>query len=85
MGTDAHKKQKFQGGRKNENQQQLNGNEHTSSVRNSDGQVKATEKLSSGFRINRAGDDAIGLAISKMRGKLEDLHKLVETLKTVFL
>ena len=31
-------------------------------------QAKSTEKLSSGFRVNRAGDDAAGLAISeKMR------------------
>ncbi|MCI9337925.1 MAG: flagellin, partial [Lachnospiraceae bacterium] len=31
-------------------------------------QAKATEKLSSGYRINRAADDAAGLAISeKMR------------------
>jgi flagellin len=35
---------------------------------------KATEKLSSGFRINRAGDDAAGLAISeKMRGQIRGL------------
>ena len=27
-------------------------------------QAKATEKLSSGYRINRAGDDAAGLSIS---------------------
>lgn len=32
------------------------------------GLAKSSEKLSSGFRINRAGDDAAGLAISeKMR------------------
>ena len=32
------------------------------------------EKLSSGFRINRAGDDAAGLAISeKMRGQIRGL------------
>ncbi|MBE5964190.1 MAG: flagellin, partial [Lachnospira sp.] len=31
-------------------------------------QAKSTEKLSSGYRINRAGDDAAGLSISeKMR------------------
>jgi len=35
---------------------------------------KSTEKLSSGFRINRAGDDAAGLAISeKMRGQIRGL------------
>ena len=32
---------------------------------------KSLEKLSSGLRINRAGDDAAGLAISeKMRGRI---------------
>ncbi|MBP5244826.1 MAG: flagellin, partial [Succinivibrio sp.] len=32
--------------------------------------AKSTEKLSSGYRINRAGDDAAGLSISeKMRGQ----------------
>jgi len=36
--------------------------------------AKSTEKLSSGFRINRAGDDAAGLAISeKMRGQIRGL------------
>lgn len=35
---------------------------------------KSTEKLSSGYRINRAGDDAAGLAISeKMRGQIRGL------------
>ena len=34
------------------------------------------EKLSSGFRINRAGDDAAGLAISeKMRGQIRGLKQ----------
>lgn len=37
---------------------------------------KATEKLSSGYRINRAGDDAAGLAISeKMRGQIRGLDQ----------
>jgi len=36
--------------------------------------AKSTEKLSSGFRINRAGDDAAGLSISeKMRGQIRGL------------
>jgi flagellin len=36
---------------------------------------KAMEKLSSGLRINRAGDDAAGLAISeKMRGQIRGLE-----------
>lgn len=38
--------------------------------------AKATEKLSSGLRINRAGDDAAGLAISeKMRGQIRGLDQ----------
>ena len=40
------------------------------------GQAKSTEKLSSGFRINRAGDDAAGLTISeKMRSQVRGLNK----------
>jgi len=36
--------------------------------------AKSLERLSSGFRINRAGDDAAGLAISeKMRGQIRGL------------
>ena len=39
-------------------------------------QSKAAEKLSSGLRINRAGDDAAGLAISeKMRGQVNGLNQ----------
>lgn len=38
--------------------------------------AKSTEKLSSGYRINRAGDDAAGLSISeKMRGQIRGLDK----------
>jgi flagellin len=38
------------------------------------GQSKSMEKLSSGLQINRAGDDAAGLAISeKMRGQIRGL------------
>jgi flagellin len=37
---------------------------------------KSTEKLSSGLRINRAGDDAAGLSISeKMRGQIRGLDQ----------
>ena len=37
---------------------------------------KTTEKLSSGYRINRAADDAAGLSISeKMRGQIRGLSK----------
>jgi flagellin len=43
-------------------------------VTNSDKLGKAMEKLSSGYRINRAGDDAAGLAISeKLRGQIGGL------------
>ena len=36
--------------------------------------AKAMEKLSSGYRVNRAADDAAGLAISeKMRGQIGGL------------
>ena len=41
---------------------------------NTQTQVKSAEKLSSGYRINRAGDDAAGLAISeKMRRQVRGL------------
>jgi flagellin len=37
---------------------------------------KSAEKLSSGYRINRAGDDAAGLSISeKMRGQIRGLNQ----------
>ncbi len=37
---------------------------------------KSTEKLSSGYKINRAGDDAAGLSISeKMRAQIRGLNK----------
>jgi len=40
----------------------------------SNAQAKSTEKLSSGYRINRAADDAAGLAISeKMRSQIRGL------------
>jgi flagellin len=43
---------------------------------NSNSQAKSMEKLSSGLRINRAGDDAAGLAISeKMRGQIRGLDQ----------
>lgn len=43
---------------------------------NSANGAKSIEKLSSGFRINRAGDDAAGLAISeKMRGQIRGLDQ----------
>jgi len=40
--------------------------------------AKSLEKLSSGLRINRAGDDAAGLAISeKMRGQVRGLNQAI--------
>jgi len=43
---------------------------------NSSNGAKSIEKLSSGYRINRAGDDAAGLAISeKMRGQIRGLDQ----------
>ncbi|NHN33872.1 flagellin N-terminal helical domain-containing protein [Paenibacillus agricola] len=44
---------------------------------------KSTEKLSSGLRINRAGDDAAGLAISeKMRGQIRGLDQASRNAQT---
>ena len=49
------------------NMSAMNANRMLSGV--SSAQSKSTEKLSSGYRINRAADDAAGLSISeKMRG-----------------
>ena len=49
-------------------------------VGNSDKLAKAMEKLSSGYRINRAGDDAAGLAISeKLRGQIGGLAQASRT------
>ncbi|MDF2669754.1 MAG: flagellin, partial [Paenibacillus sp.] len=46
-------------------------NTHRQLIDNSNFAHKSLEKLSSGYRINRAGDDAAGLAISeKMRGQI---------------
>ena len=43
---------------------------------NANSQAKSMEKLSSGMRINRAGDDAAGLSISeKMRGQIRGLDQ----------
>ncbi len=42
---------------------------------NNSGVAKSLEKLSSGYRINRAGDDAAGLSISeKMRAQIRGLN-----------
>ena len=51
-------------------------NAHRQLSINSSAQTKSLEKLSSGYRINRAGDDAAGLAISeKMRGQIRGLNQ----------
>ncbi|MEN1760803.1 flagellin [Anoxynatronum sibiricum] len=50
-------------------------NSHRQLGLNNNSVAKATEKLASGFRINRAGDDAAGLSISeKMRGQIRGLN-----------
>ena len=51
-------------------------NTHRQLGANQAAQAKSTEKLSSGFRINRAGDDAAGLSISeKMRAQIRGLNR----------
>ena len=46
-------------------------------------QSKATEKLSSGYKINRAADDAAGLTISeKMRSQIRGLNKASDNAQT---
>src|SRR5215217_2261535 len=51
-------------------------NAHRQLVGTSDRLGKAMERLSSGYRINRAADDAAGLAISeKLRGQIKGLEQ----------
>ena len=51
-------------------------NAHRNMAGNNVNAGKSMEKLSSGLRINRAGDDAAGLAISeKMRGQIRGLNQ----------
>jgi flagellin len=51
-------------------------NTHRQLLASSNAAGKSMEKLSSGFRINRAADDAAGLAISeKMRGQIGGLDQ----------
>ncbi len=51
-------------------------NSHRQLTINNGYQGKSLEKLSSGYRINRAGDDAAGLAISeKMRAQIRGLNQ----------
>ncbi|MCI9377223.1 MAG: flagellin [Eubacterium sp.] len=56
------------------NIQAMNSNRQLGVVTNA--QAKSTEKLSSGYRVNRAADDAAGLAISeKMRSTVRGLKR----------
>ena len=56
------------------NMQAMNANRMLNITTSS--QSKATEKLSSGYKINRAADDAAGLSISeKMRGQIRGLNQ----------
>ncbi len=56
------------------NMSAMNANRMLSGV--SSAQSKSTEKLSSGYRINRAADDAAGLSISeKMRRQIRGLNQ----------
>ncbi|MEA0566207.1 flagellin N-terminal helical domain-containing protein [Lysinibacillus irui] len=49
---------------------------------NKDKATKSLEKLSSGYKINRAGDDAAGLAISeKMRGQIRGLDMAAKNIQ----
>ena len=51
-------------------------NAHRQLTNTSGMQAKAMEKLSSGYRINRASDDAAGLAISqKLRAQVSGLDQ----------
>ncbi len=50
--------------------------------RSTSNKAKASEKLGSGYRINRAADDAAGLSISeKMRGQIRGLEQAEENLQ----
>src|SRR3954451_3382648 len=51
-------------------------NAHRNLVHTSGAVARSMERLSSGFRINRAADDAAGLAISeKLRGQIGGLDQ----------
>ncbi|MCX7714791.1 MAG: flagellin, partial [Clostridia bacterium] len=54
-------------------------NAHRALAKNTSEQAKSLEKLSSGYSINRAADDAAGLSISeKMRSQISGLNRAVE-------
>ena len=51
-------------------------NAHRNLTATANSAAKSMERLSSGYRINRAADDAAGLAISeKMRGQIGGLQQ----------
>src|SRR3954463_13858646 len=57
-------------------------NTHRQLLTSSNAAAKSMEKLSSGYRINRAADDAAGLAISeKMRGQIRGLSQAQRNLQ----
>lgn len=57
-------------------------NSYNKMIINKDKLKKNMEKLSSGLRINRASDDAAGLAISeKMRGKIRGLEQAADNVQ----
>jgi flagellin len=59
-------------------------NTHRQLRASSEAASKAMEKLSSGYRINRAADDAAGLAISeKMRGQIGGLAQANQSPQSV--
>ena len=61
-------------------------NTHRNLTFNNTSASKNLEKLSSGYKINRAGDDAAGLAISeKMRDKSAVLTWQLKMLKIQYL
>ena len=57
-------------------------NSHRQLFNNNMRVVKNLEKLSSGYKINRAGDDAAGLGISeKMRAQIKGLETATQNAK----
>ncbi len=64
----------------NHNMSAINANRQLGSMNRQT--MKSMEKLSSGLRINRAGDDASGLAVSeKMRSQIRGLNQAVRNIE----
>jgi flagellin len=56
---------------------------HKNMIRNDNGLSASLEKLSSGLRINKAADDASGLAVSeKLRGQIRGLNQAERNIQT---